>query len=106
MLFGTPLPYGPPSFERYKDVLRTKSYFRTDIGFIYDIINSDNKAKYENKKILNRVNRMSLSFNVFNLMAIKNTISYQWLQDISGNYYAIPNRLTGRRLNLKFVMEF
>lgn len=106
MLFGTPLPYGPPTFERYKDVLRTKSYFRTDIGFIYDFINEDNIKKFEDKKLLSKIDRMSLSLNVFNLMAIKNTISYQWLQDISGNYYAIPNRLTGRRINLKLVVEF
>lgn len=106
MLFGSSLPYGPPSYERYKDVLRTKSYFRTDIGFIYDIINNGNKANFKDKKVLNQVERMSLSFNTFNLMAIKNIISYQWLQDIGGNYYAIPNRLTGRRLNLKFVIEF
>jgi len=106
MLFGTPLPYGPPTYERYKDVLRTKSYFRTDIGFIYDIINETNLQKFETKAILKKIDRMSLSFSVFNLMAIQNTISYQWLQDISGNYYAIPNRLTGRRLNLKLVVEF
>ena len=106
MLFGTPLPYGPPTYERYKDILRTKSYFRTDIGFIYDIINDDNKKNYEDKTVFKHINRMSLSFSAYNLMAIKNTISYQWLQDISGNYYAIPNRLTGRRLNLKLVVEF
>jgi len=106
MMFGTPLPYGPPTYERYKDILRTKSYFRTDIGFIYDIINDENRVKYKDKSVLKNINQMSLSFSAFNLMAIKNTISYQWLQDISGNYYAIPNRLTGRRLNLKLVVEF
>ena len=106
VLFGTPLPYGPPTYERYKDVLRTKSYFRTDLGFIYDIINDKNHSKFKSKKILKGIDRLSLSFNVFNLMDVSNIISYQWLQDITGNYYAIPNRLTGRRLNLKLVVEF
>ena len=106
VLFGTPLPYGPPTYERYKDVLRTKAYFRTDLGFIYDIINNNNRSKFKTKKVLKGIDRLSLSFNVFNLMDINNTISYQWLQDITGNYYAIPNRLTGRRMNLKLVVEF
>lgn len=106
ILFGTPLPYGPPTYERYKDVLRTKSYFRTDLGLIYDVINKGNQAKFENNKVLKSIDRLSFSLNVFNLMDIGNTISYQWLQDIQGNYYAIPNRLTGRRINLKMVIEF
>ena len=106
VLFGTPLPYGPPTYERYKDVLRTKSYFRTDLGFIYDVINDSNRSKYKEKKVLKTIDRLSFSFNVFNLMDVNNTISYQWLQDITGNYYAIPNRLTGRRMNLKMVIEF
>ncbi len=106
VLFGTPLPYGPPTYERYKDVLRTKAYFRTDLGFIYDVINDNNRSKFKEKKVLKSIDRLSFSFNVFNLMNISNTISYQWLQDISGNYYAIPNRLTGRRMNLKMVVEF
>jgi len=106
VLFGTPLPFGPPTYERYKDILRTKSYFRTDLGFIYDVINDSNHSKFKEIKVLKSIDRLSFSFNVFNLMDISNTISYQWLQDISGNYYAIPNRLTGRRMNLKMVIEF
>jgi hypothetical protein len=106
LLFGSPLPYGPPSHERYRDILRTKSYFRTDIGFIYDIINQENQSKFKDKAIFKHFDRLSASFNAFNLMGVKNIISYQWLQDISGNYYAIPNHLTGLRLNLKLVAEF
>ncbi|MGV6862731.1 MAG: TonB-dependent receptor [Putridiphycobacter sp.] len=106
ILFGTPLPFGPPTFERYKDVLRTKSYFRTDIGLIFDIINKDNYEEFEERPIFKHFNRLSLSLNAFNLMGINNVISYDWTQDIYGRYFAVPNHLTGRRLNLKLVVQF
>lgn len=40
LFFGSRLPYGPPDFERYKDTLRQKSYFRTDLGLSYDLLQS------------------------------------------------------------------
>lgn len=106
ILFGTALPFGPPTFERYKDVLRTKSYFRTDLGFIFDVINTNNITKFKDKKILKHFNRASVSLNVFNLMGINNVISYDWVQDVNARYFAVPNYLTGRRINLRLVVEF
>ena len=106
LIMGTPLPYGPPTYERYKDVLRTKSYLRLDLGFMYDIINPDNKEKFEDRKFLKNFDQMTVSLDAFNLLGVNNIISYQWLQDIAGRYYAIPNHLTGRRLNLRFIVKF
>ena len=105
ILFGTPLPYGPPTYERYKDVLRTKAYMRVDLGFMYDIINQDSKEKYKDKKFLKHFEQMTISLDAFNLLGINNIISYQWLQDVGGRYYAIPNHLTGRRINLRFIVK-
>ena len=105
-LFCSPLPYGPPTHERYKDVLRTSSYIRVDLGIMYDFINKSNKEKYKNKKFLKEFEQVTLSLDAFNLLGIKNTISYSWLQDIAGRYYAIPNHLTGRRINLRLVVKF
>jgi hypothetical protein len=106
LTLGTPLPYGPPTYERYKDVLSTKSYFRVDLGFMYDIINSTKFEKYEDKRILKHFEQMTVSLDAFNLLGINNVVSYQWLQDIAGRYYAIPNNLTGRRINLRFIVRF
>ena len=33
LFYGSGLPYGPPSFNRYQDVLRTPAYRRVDVGF-------------------------------------------------------------------------
>jgi hypothetical protein len=105
-IFGTPLPYGPPTYERYKDVLRSNAYIRVDLGFMYDFVNPQNKEKYKSKKVLKNINQLTLSLDAFNLLGINNIISYQWLQDIEGRYYAIPNHLTGRRVNLRLIVKF
>jgi hypothetical protein len=102
LIFGTRLPYGPPDFERYKDTLRQKSYFRVDLGLSYDILH--NKSK-ENSKFAKRFSDAIVSFEVFNLMGINNVLSMQWIQDVGGRYYAIPNYLTQRRFNLKLILR-
>jgi hypothetical protein len=105
LLFGSRLPYGPPDFERYKDTLRQKSYFRTDIGLSYDLLR---KKKHEINNTPQKKSKFSdaiISFEVFNLMGINNVLSKQWIQDVSGKYYSIPNYLTQRRFNLKLILR-
>lgn len=103
--FGSRLPYGPPSPERYKDTLRQKPYFRVDIGFGYDFLY--NKAdKQDRKKIFRPFTDIRLNFEVFNLLGINNVLSQQWVMDTQGLYIAIPNHLTQRRLNLKLILRF
>lgn len=102
LFFGTRLPYGPPDFERYKDTLRQKSYFRTDLGLSYDLLKD--KKELENQK-KQRFSDAILSFEVFNLMGVNNVLSKQWVQDVSGKYYSIPNYLTQRRFNLKLILR-
>lgn len=101
--YGTPLPYGPPDDNRYKDTLRMSSYFRVDIGFSYDFL-YEKKAKknFFTKNFTDAV----LSFEVLNLMGINNVLSKQWIQDVEGKYYSIPNYLTQRRFNLKMIVRF
>ncbi|MGV3632513.1 MAG: TonB-dependent receptor plug domain-containing protein [Bacteroidota bacterium] len=102
LFFGTRLPYGPPDFERYKDTLRQKSYFRTDLGLSYDLLKHKKGAQPRDKK---RFTDAILSFEVFNLMGVNNVLSKQWIQDVSGKYYSIPNYLTQRRFNLKLILR-
>ncbi len=102
--YGTRLPFGPPSGNRYADTLRQKYYFRTDMGVTYDFLygkdRSGKKSWYKN------LIDIKLSFEVFNLMGINNVLSMQWVQDVNANYYAIPNYLTQRRFNLKLIVRW
>ena len=101
--YGSALPYGPPDPSRYKDTLRMSSYFRVDIGFSNDFL-YEKKAKknFFSKNFTDAV----LSFEVLNLMGINNVLSKQWIQDVEGKFYSIPNYLTQRRFNLKMIVRF
>jgi hypothetical protein len=55
---------------------------------------------------MHHVKSMWLSFEVFNLLDINNTVSYSWVRDISNRQYAVPNYLTPRLFNVKFVVKF
>jgi hypothetical protein len=102
MQYGSPLPYGPPDHDRYKDVLRMKSYFRVDLGMSYDLMKSKKEIKtFWTKNFTDAI----VSFEVFNLLGIKNVLSKQWIQDVEGKYYSIPNYLTSRRFNLKLIVR-
>ena len=101
--FSTGLPYGPPDRTRYKDTLRLKSYFRVDLGMAYDLIPND-KARKNNFWGKNFTDAL-ISLEIFNLLGINNVLSKQWIQDVQGKYYAIPNYLTQRRINLKLICK-
>lgn len=102
LFFGTGLPYGPPSRDRFDDVYRTKSYFRTDIGFSRDLFLKRRRDNFFNRT----VDKGIISLEVFNLLGVNNTINYQWIEDVNGRQYGIPTYLTGRRINLKLSLEF
>ncbi|HRE75836.1 MAG TPA: TonB-dependent receptor [Flavobacteriales bacterium] len=103
-LFGTRLPYGPPGFERYKDVLRTPPYRRIDIGFSKQFLTR--KEQIKPGSFFSKLSDMWLSLEVFNLLGINNTISYMWIEDVNNRQYAVPNYLTSRRVNLKLSVKF
>ncbi|MGB0424017.1 MAG: TonB-dependent receptor, partial [Flavobacteriales bacterium] len=102
VFYGTALPFGPPTFERYRDTERTNAYRRVDIGFSRDLVTEKTRAK--NK--LTWMKKGSIAIEVFNLLGINNTISHTWIEDVNGRQYGIPNFLTGRRINLKVSCEF
>jgi len=100
--FGSRLPIGPPDFTRYKDTLSMKSYFRVDIGISYDLLSKKEQIK---DKWYGKFTDAIISFEVFNLLGINNVLSKQWIQDVNGDYYSIPNYLTQRRFNLKIIIR-
>ncbi|HNQ13077.1 MAG TPA: TonB-dependent receptor, partial [Bacteroidia bacterium] len=105
LVYGTGLPFGPPGEERYKDIFKYPPYRRVDIGFLYQLIDSEynRPARF---KALQWIKSMWISMEVFNLLQANNTVSYNWIKDISGRQYAVPNYLTGRQLNLRMMVKF
>lgn len=104
LLYGTGLPFGPPDSERYKQTLRMSDYRRVDIGFSWQFINKG--TDFGPKNPFKHFDSMILSFEIFNLFQVYNTISYTWIKDVNNVQYAVPNYLTPRLFNLKLIAEF
>ena len=102
--FASGLPFGPPSYERYKDTLRIPSYLRVDIGFAKILKREDQVLSDKNP--FRHFKSIWLSAEVFNLLQRNNTISYLWVTDVSNRQYAVPNYLTSRQLNVKLQFRF
>lgn len=106
--YGSRLPFSPPNTDRYDKVFRMPSYRRVDIGFSKLI--KGNKEHFAESNPLHYIESLWLGLEVFNLLDINNTISYQWIKTVGNQQgkagqYAVPNYLTSRRLNLKLVLK-
>jgi len=103
LLFGTPLPFGPPDAAKYKDTLRMPSYRRVDIGFSYQLIKEQKPLRKSNP--FHYLKSAWVGLEVFNLLDTENTISYLWIKDVTNRQYAVPNYLTGRTISLRLVLK-
>jgi hypothetical protein len=104
LVFGSGLPFGPPTLNRYQDTLRLPPYRRVDIGFSKQFW--DKNKQRSKSRVLNSFRSIWFSIEVFNLLQIDNTVAYLWIQDISGNQWAVPSYLTSRRLNFHLELKF
>lgn len=109
LLYGSGLPYGAPSSPKYQHVFRMPSYRRLDVGFSYNVIEQGklrrkgDLVKIPDTHLLKGFHAFAFRMEVFNLLKIENTISYFWVNDISGNEFGVPNFLTSRLVNFKII---
>jgi hypothetical protein len=104
ILYGSNMPYNIPNSVRYRNALIIEPYIRVDIGFSALLLSEKNKRRSHSP--FKSFENIWASFEVFNLIDRRNTISYQLIKDFSNSVYSIPNRLTPRLLNLKIVGRF
>ena len=103
LLYASALPVWPPGADRYPDVFKIPPYKRVDIGFSKDF--ADPEAKRVPVFVSKYFQSLSLHAEIFNLLNIKNTVSYLWLKDRDSNQYAVPNYLTYRKLNIRLAAK-
>ncbi len=101
-LYGTPLPFGPPDFNRFRDTLRTTSYKRVDIGFSKEFIDPTKPPK----GFLGHFKSLKFSVLVLNVLDAQNIVNSTWIRDVSGGQYGVPNYLTRRLVNLQLTGTF
>jgi hypothetical protein len=99
LVFGAPLPYYLPGQARYAEGNRIPSYQRVDAGFNYMLLKEGDTEKNLSKYLKSAW----VGLEVFNMLGINNVVSYLWVKDIQNNVYGVPNFLTARRINLRFV---
>jgi len=106
------LPFGPPNNETYYAPLKMPAYKRADIGFSLIL---KQEAKHYQSSFINAFKNVILNLEVFNLLGIYNTVSYNWVTVVpnssivgNDNYasFAVPNHLSARRFNLRLSMSF
>ena len=102
--YGSGLPFGPPSNERFKDTLRIPAYLRVDMGFSKQLLGEDSKVSPTSP--FRHFNSIWIGLDIFNLLQKNNTLSYLWVTDVSNRQYAVPNFLTSRQINLRLQMKF
>ena len=103
LFYGGKLPVWTPKKGKNGKSFRMPNYKRIDLGFSKILVDENSKSKND---LLKHFKSMWISLEIFNILDINNTISYLWINDVSGNQYAIPNYLTSRKLNLKLTAKF
>ncbi|MBK6266396.1 carboxypeptidase-like regulatory domain-containing protein [Marivirga sp. S37H4] len=93
---GSGLPFGPPNSVSSRNSLTGEWYRRMDVGF----------SKQFTLDRINFVESFWLGLDVLNVLGVSNTISYSWIEDFSGQNFAVPNSLSARFLNLKGIVKF
>ncbi len=112
--FGTPVPFGQPEQGRYLAIMRSAyPYIRGDIGF--SVLLKSPQRVYPKGSIGNAVKSVWMQLEIFNFMGIQNIAAYDFVEivpntanfiPVSYEAIVVPNRLTGRLVNLKFIVKF
>ena len=104
LLYGSNMSYNIPNSTRYRNALIIEPYIRVDVGFSAQLLSE--KSKRRSHSPFRNFKNIWASFEVFNLIDRRNTISFQLIKDFANNVYSIPNRLTPRLVNFKIVGRF
>ncbi|MEZ4927645.1 MAG: carboxypeptidase-like regulatory domain-containing protein [Saprospiraceae bacterium] len=103
---GSGLPFGVVGNNIiYRNPYRFAPYHRVDIGFGFQLWKQQWRRTKPNHFL--RFTRSTwASLEVLNLLKVANEASNTWIKTIENTQYAIPNYLTGRRLNVRLRMDF
>lgn len=104
LLYGSNMSYNIPNSVKYRNALIIEPYIRVDVGFSAQLLSE--KSKRRSHSPFRNFENIWASFEVFNLIDRRNTISFQLIKDFANNVYSIPNRLTPRLVNFKIVARF
>ncbi|MDR1436511.1 MAG: TonB-dependent receptor [Candidatus Symbiothrix sp.] len=103
-IWAAGLPFSVPGRE-YRSGLTAPPYRRIDIGASYRLWGGEDDPS-RNSSPWRYFRNIWVGGDIFNLFDIGNVSSYSWFTDINGYQNAVPDRLTGRQINFKIIVEF
>ncbi|MEP0272447.1 TonB-dependent receptor [Ekhidna sp.] len=95
-VFGSGYPLGPPNDINARNIFSGDEYYRVDLGF-------SKSFELRGHKYLKT---LWLRAEILNVLGADNTLSYSWIQDVTGAQLAIPNSLSARFLNFRISTDF
>ena len=99
--FADGLPFGAPHTGLERHAFRAPAYKRIDIGMNYRALNNEDRHLRHNA-----IKNIWLGLDCFNIFGFSNVSGYYWVTDVVGQQFAVPNYLTGRMINGRFLIEF
>ncbi|MBP5190232.1 MAG: TonB-dependent receptor [Bacteroidales bacterium] len=102
-LAGSGLPYAFPGQRYFAKGDTYPAYFRVDWG---NTIQLSRFQKIKDSRLMQHIEDILVSVEIFNLFNYNNVVSYTWVADYNNQYYPVPNFLTARQLNLKLTVTF
>lgn len=102
-IFGSRTPVLFPYQTNRAQLNHLPPYFRVDWGNTVQLTRFE---RVRQSRLGQLFDELSLSLEVFNLFDYHNVVSYIWVADYDNTYYAVPNYLTARQLNLKLTATF
>ncbi|MCS6790153.1 MAG: TonB-dependent receptor [Bacteroidia bacterium] len=95
LVWATGTPFGVPRRLAARTIFQMPSYGRVDLGL--------SRLFLLDKRYLKS---LWVGLDVFNLFQRFNVVSYQWIADVYGLRWAVPNYLSARLLNVRLIGEF
>ena len=96
MNIGSGYPFGPPGRDDLRNAFAGDEYYRVDLGI-------SKLFKLKNHGFLKE---LLLRGELLNALAADNTLSYTWIEDVTGGSFAVPNSLSARFLNIRLITNF
>ncbi|TGD80347.1 TonB-dependent receptor [Hymenobacter wooponensis] len=106
LVFGTGLPFSPPGLPDLRGTNKlTRSYKRVDMGFSKVVALRTTAPEQDGGKPI-QLESLWLGLEILNILAADNVAGYNYLQDLNGQIYSIPNFLSQRVVNLRAIVRF
>ncbi|MBC6989974.1 carboxypeptidase-like regulatory domain-containing protein [Hymenobacter sp. BT491] len=104
VVFGTGLPFSPPDLPDLRGTSKlSRSYKRVDLGFS-KVISLRNATEATRKP--GQLESLWIGLELLNVLAANNVAGYNYVQDINGVTYSVPNYLSQRLVNLRVIARF